>query len=259
MSDSHTAKSEPASSDGGASGRLFVLELSGGRMHSMRHDGSNRKVVVADCHLPDGVAIDVEAGHIYWTNMGLSPATNDGSIERADLDGGNRTIIVPSGATYTPKQLQLDKKNGKLYWSDREGMRVMGANLDGSLIETLVETGRGDADAATRPGGAWGSPSIPCASKSTGRRRGPTMPSKAGSCAPGSISPRARLRPIAPISRSAQRTAAASRRRRAGTASGTSMARSEATIPTSRPPTPMPGCSASPPGNPPSCATWHMC
>jgi hypothetical protein len=131
---------------GGESGRLFILELSGGRIHAMRPDGSDRKVIVADCHLPDGVAIDVEAGHIYWTNMGLSPATNDGSIERADLDGGNRRIVVPSGVTYTPKQIQLDKKNGKLYWCDREGMRVMRANFDGSLIETLVETGRGEAN-----------------------------------------------------------------------------------------------------------------
>ena len=146
MNNSQAAKPEPVSRDGAASGRLFILELSGGRIHSMRPDGSDRKVVVADCHLPDGVAIDVEAGHIYWTNMGLSPATDDGSIERADLDGGNRRIIIPPGATYTPKQLQLDKKNGKLYWSDREGMRVMRANLDGSRLETLVQTGQGDAD-----------------------------------------------------------------------------------------------------------------
>ena len=145
MIDAVSANSQTAP-DGGDSGRLFVLELSGGRIHAMRPDGSDRKVIVADCRLPDGVAIDVEAGHIYWTNMGLSPATNDGSIERADLDGGNRRIIIPPGATYTPKQLQLDKKNGKLYWSDREGMRVMRANLDGSLIETLVETGQGEAD-----------------------------------------------------------------------------------------------------------------
>jgi hypothetical protein len=129
-----------------AVGRLFVLELSSNSIHSMLPDGSDRKVVVADCRLPDGIAIDLEAGHIYWTNMGLSVATNDGSIERADLDGGNRRIIVPIGGAHTPKQLQLDKKNGKLYWCDREGMRVMRANLDGSLIETLVETGRGDAD-----------------------------------------------------------------------------------------------------------------
>ena len=38
------------------------------------------------------------------------------------------------------------KQASKLYWCDREGMRVMRANLDGSLVETLIETGRGDAD-----------------------------------------------------------------------------------------------------------------
>jgi len=95
--------------------------------------------------MPDGIAVDVEGGHIYWTNMGV-PNLNDGSIERADLDGRNRQTIVPEGGTFTPKQLQLDKRNGKLYWSDREGMRVMRSNLDGSAVETLVETGRGDAD-----------------------------------------------------------------------------------------------------------------
>jgi hypothetical protein len=126
-------------------GRLFVLELSGGRIHSMNPDGSGRKVIVSECHLPDGITVDVEAGHIYWTNMGL-PHLNDGSIERADLDGGNRKIIVPQGVTRTPKQIHLDKDGGKLYWSDREGMRVMRANLDGSQVETLVETGRGDED-----------------------------------------------------------------------------------------------------------------
>jgi DNA-binding beta-propeller fold protein YncE len=127
------------------SGRLFVLELSGDRIHSMNPDGSDRKTIVTGAKLPDGIAVDVEAGHIYWTNMGV-PSENDGSIERADLDGKNRKVIVPRGATHTPKQLHLDKENGKLYWGDREGMRVMRANLDGSHVETLIETGRGDDD-----------------------------------------------------------------------------------------------------------------
>jgi hypothetical protein len=126
--------------------RLFILEVSGGRIHSMAPDGSDRKVIVDGCPLPDGIAVDKAAGHIYWTNMGTTPSVNDGSIERADLDGRNRKMIVPPGTTFTPKQIQLDKKNGKLYWCDREGMRVMRCNLDGSQIETLVETGRGDAD-----------------------------------------------------------------------------------------------------------------
>jgi len=140
------SKSKPKSSRKGAVRRLFVLELSGGRIQSMNPDGSDRKVVVTGCRLPDGIAVDVEGGHIYWTNMGSTPSANDGSIERADLDGRNRKVIVPPGGTFTPKQIQLDKKNGKLYWCDREGMRVMRSNLDGSRIETLVQTGEGAAD-----------------------------------------------------------------------------------------------------------------
>jgi hypothetical protein len=134
-----------ASSDATLSGRLFVLELSGDRIHSMDPDGSNRKTIVTGCHLPDGIVVDAEARHIYWTNMGV-PNLDDGSIERVDLDGRNRRVIVPQGVTHTPKQIHLDKDGGKLYWCDREGMHVMRANLDGSQVETLVETGRGDED-----------------------------------------------------------------------------------------------------------------
>jgi hypothetical protein len=50
--------------------RLFVLELNAGRIHSMNTDGSGRETIVSDCHLPDGIVVDVEAGHIYWTKYG---------------------------------------------------------------------------------------------------------------------------------------------------------------------------------------------
>jgi len=129
----------------GAVPRLFVLELNAGSIHVMNTDGSDRQTIVTRCHLPDGIVVDVEAGHIYWTNMGI-PNLDDGSVERADIDGKNRKVIVPQGITHTPKQIILDRKGGKLYWCDREGMRVMRANLDGSQIETLIETGRGDLD-----------------------------------------------------------------------------------------------------------------
>ena len=132
----------------GSAGRLFFLSASAGQIFTANPDGSGLKVIVSEGRrIPDGVVVDIEAGHIYWTNMG-NPTANDGSIERSDLDGNNITHIVRDGGTFTPKQLQLDKKNGKLYWSDREGMRIMRANLDGSKIETLVDTSEGDA----RPG-----------------------------------------------------------------------------------------------------------
>jgi sugar lactone lactonase YvrE len=143
------AKQNPAKSVPPATtGRLFFLDLSAGRVLTAKPDGSDLKVIVSEGRrLPDGIVVDVASGHIYWTNMG-NPSANDGSIERADLDGKNLTHVIPPGGTFTPKQLQLDKRNGKLYWSDREGMRVMRANLDGSKIETLVDTSQGEV----RPG-----------------------------------------------------------------------------------------------------------
>jgi hypothetical protein len=143
-----TSKATRTSGDKIAVGRLFFLEASGGgQILSANSDGSDRKVIVTGGRIPDGLVIDAGAGHIYWTNMGV-PTRNDGSIERADLDGQNRKTIIREGDTFTPKQLHLEKKSGKLYWCDREGMRVMRANLDGSNIETLVDTSGGDA----RPG-----------------------------------------------------------------------------------------------------------
>jgi len=128
--------------------RLFFLDLGAGRVLSVNPDGSDLKVIVEEGRkLPDGLAVDAAAGHLYWTNMGSLKA-NDGSILRSDLDGKHMTTIIAPGGTFTPKQLQIDKANGKLYWSDREGMRVMRASLDGSNIETLVDTSEGDA----RPG-----------------------------------------------------------------------------------------------------------
>jgi len=141
-------KSRSASGGKIAVGRLFFLDVAGGRVLSANPDGSDLKTIVEEGRkLPDGLVVDSAAGHMYWTNMG-NPQANDGSILRSDLDGKNMTTVVPPGGTFTPKQLQLEKESGKLYWCDREGMRVMRADVDGSNIETLVDTSEGDP----RPG-----------------------------------------------------------------------------------------------------------
>src|ERR1700733_7958133 len=88
------------------SSRLFVLDASGGRIFSANADGSDLKTILTGCRIPDGIVVDVEAGYIYWTNMG-NPKRNDGSIERVDLDGRNRKTILPEGGTFTPKQMHL--------------------------------------------------------------------------------------------------------------------------------------------------------
>jgi DNA-binding beta-propeller fold protein YncE len=148
MPSSNASKSKTVKFAAKTVGRLFFLDLAAGRVLTSNPDGSDLKTIVSEGRkLPDGIVVDLTGGHIYWTNMG-NPSGNDGSIDRADFDGGNITNIVPGGSTFTPKQLQLDAKNRKLYWCDREGMRVMRCNLDGSKIETLVDSSGGDP----RPG-----------------------------------------------------------------------------------------------------------
>ena len=148
MTDLQAAKSRTTSGADAKVGRLFFLDVAGGRVLTANPDGSDLKTIVEEGRkLPDGLVVDSAAGHMYWTNMG-NPQANDGSILRSDLDGKNMTTVVPPGGTFTPKQLQLEKESGKLYWCDREGMRVMRADVDGSNIETLVDTSEGDP----RPG-----------------------------------------------------------------------------------------------------------
>ncbi|KAK4865059.1 hypothetical protein LT330_001682 [Penicillium expansum] len=136
-----------------STGRLFFLDVGLstypepiGRILTCQPDGSGlRELITNISSLPDGIAIDKARQHIYWTNMGV-PSANDGSIQRCDLSGRNIVTIIPPGQTHTPKQMIIAPKSKKLYWSDREGMRVMRANMDGSDIEVLHQAGITDTD-----------------------------------------------------------------------------------------------------------------
>src|SRR5215813_13801127 len=107
------AADDPATLPGNGDPRIFFLDISNhARLLSANPDGSDLKVLVEDLkQAPDGVAVDIEHGFAYWTNMG-KPSVNDGSVQRANLDGSNVTTVVSQGGAFTPKQLKLDKKNG---------------------------------------------------------------------------------------------------------------------------------------------------
>ena len=128
-------------------GTLFLLDPNNGHILRCDADGLNIEVLVRDCSdTPDGITLDVARGHIYWTNMGADPKADGGYIERSDLDGKNVVTVIPKGFTHTPKQLKYSAEDQRLYWSDREGMRVMRASLDGTNVETLVVAGTSEED-----------------------------------------------------------------------------------------------------------------
>ena len=137
----------------------FVLNVRERVIQAVTLEGARVRTLVDGLdEYPDGIVIDYRGGHVYWTNMGAADArttagpepeffTRNGSLERVDLDGGNRTTIVPRGAFTTGKQLTADFDARKLYWCDREGMQVLRCDLEGTNLESLVVTAVGD-DAA---------------------------------------------------------------------------------------------------------------
>jgi hypothetical protein len=137
---------------------LLVLNAGKHELQAVSLDGTRVRTLVAGLdELPDGIVVDQRRGHVYWTNMGAPDAgnaipgeeayTRNGSLERADLDGGNRITIVPRGGFTCGKQLTADFEEGVLYWCDREGLQVLRCNLDGSDLRPLVVTGIGDDEA----------------------------------------------------------------------------------------------------------------
>jgi len=104
MTDGFATKSNPTSDRKGAVGRLFVLELSGGRIHSTESgrfgpQGHRHRLSLSRWHRGRC------RSRPHLLDQHGVPSLNDGSIERADIDGGNRKVIVPQGVTFSPKQV----------------------------------------------------------------------------------------------------------------------------------------------------------
>ena len=135
------------------SDRLLLLNIgSPSKLVSISAEGGDMQTLIPDLGVaPDGIAVDPIHRHIFWTYMGTRRDgedfwANDGSLHRVDFDGSNHRMIVAEGKTRTPKQMQCDPENGLIYWSDREGMRVMRARTDGSELTVLVQAGSSDED-----------------------------------------------------------------------------------------------------------------
>ena len=98
-------------------------------------DGSEVEDLVASGLVaPDGLALDLGGGKMYWTDSGTA------TIQRANLDGSEVEDLVTSGLV-APDGLTLDPGAGKMYWTDKGTAKIQRANLDGSEVEDLIASG----------------------------------------------------------------------------------------------------------------------
>jgi len=76
-----------------------------GWIESASMDGGDRRTIARGFHRPRGLDFDESGGFLYWADFG-------GRIERARLDGSERTVV----ASY-PKAVNVDVFAGQLFWT----------------------------------------------------------------------------------------------------------------------------------------------
>ena len=99
-------------------------------------NGTNIETLVHGVHSPEGIALDVAGGKMYWTE---DYVFNPDVIRCANLNGANIKTLV-SGLDH-PNSIALDVAGGKIYWTENTSNRqgaIKRANLNGTNIETLV-------------------------------------------------------------------------------------------------------------------------
>ncbi len=71
--------------------------------------------------------------YLYWTDWGTFA-----KIERAELDGSNRKILVNTTIAW-PNGLAIDYVERKLYWGDAKFDQISCINLDGTDRQVILK------------------------------------------------------------------------------------------------------------------------
>jgi sugar lactone lactonase YvrE len=113
-------------------GKIYWASTAAGTIERANIDGSDREVVVYNLFAPQGIALDVATGTVYFTAGGgyiysaSTLVTNQNAWDLSRFFGGD------------PIGVAVDSAAGKVYWTSRFPGEIRRANLDGSDMETVV-------------------------------------------------------------------------------------------------------------------------
>ena len=98
-------------------------------------DGKYRHLIAwKDLEAPRGLALDYEAGFLFWTDWG-----HYRKIERAYMDGENRQRIVTSNLGW-PNGLSLDLKTKRIYWVDAQLKTIDSCDYTGNHRKLIMSS-----------------------------------------------------------------------------------------------------------------------
>lgn len=111
-----------------------------GKIQRANLDGSEVEDIITSPFYPDGIALDLVNGKIYWTEWTEFPPNPDeltDTIQRANLDGSDIEVLVTG--LLVPQAITLDLDGGKIYWTNWPPVdTIQRANLDGTNIEDVL-------------------------------------------------------------------------------------------------------------------------
>src|ERR1700722_15323594 len=177
--------------------RLFFLDAASGRVLSCNPDGTELKTILTEGRkIPDGIVVDSDAGHIYWTNMGV-PTANDGAIIRADLDGKISQLLFHQVVHILQNNSSSIRKTANYIGRiARECESCAAISMAPSSKRSSIRARAIRGPGRMQPSGASESLSTRTAATSTGHKKAVTMPARAAFSEPVSKSRKAKIRKI---------------------------------------------------------------
>ncbi|XP_035672642.1 prolow-density lipoprotein receptor-related protein 1-like [Branchiostoma floridae] len=107
---------------------LYWTDTGTDRIIVSRLDGSFRKSLITQgLDEPRAIVVDPNSGWMYWTDWG-----NPSKIERARMDGTQRSVIVNIGQGHWPNGLALDAAANRLYWCNGATGAIWTSGVTGS-------------------------------------------------------------------------------------------------------------------------------
>ncbi|XP_071941661.1 low-density lipoprotein receptor-related protein 1-like isoform X2 [Antedon mediterranea] len=104
----------------------------------------SKTLITTNLTHPRAIAVDPVAGYMYWTDWSEYDIEL-GMIERANLDGTNREVLVSGENILWPNGIALDKDGGYLYWCDAFFDEISRVFLDGSGKRMIYNGGKVEA------------------------------------------------------------------------------------------------------------------
>lgn len=80
-----------------------------------------------------------DSRYIFWTDWVQRPSMTAAKIERANLDGSNRTVLVNTTIQW-PNGLTIDLQTKRLFWCDAYTDRLESIKYDKSERVSLLNT-----------------------------------------------------------------------------------------------------------------------